>query len=194
MFEKDFKSRFLCEISWFLKNWLHIFKHFASGVKQLQIKFGSVCEMLSVICNHSNFFVWVCALFIFYFFNLSKGLSILLIFKKLQLNFKAFSVVFLFSMSFLILIISFILLIWGFFSSYFSFLMRKIIVVQSLCRVWLCDSTNCSRQASLSFTVYQRLVRFMSPESVMLSKHLILFSVSWETCIQVKEQKLEHCM
>ena len=38
----------------------------------------------------------------------------------------------------------------------------------------LCDPMNCSMPASLSFSVSQRLLRFMYVESVMPSNHLIL--------------------
>ena len=38
----------------------------------------------------------------------------------------------------------------------------------------LCDPTNCSRRASLSFTVFWSLLKLMSIESVMPSNHLIL--------------------
>ena len=50
-----------------------------------------------------------------------------------------------------------------------------VVVVQSLSRVWLFE-TPWTRvcQASLSLTISQCLPKFMSIESVMLSKHLIL--------------------
>ena len=38
----------------------------------------------------------------------------------------------------------------------------------------LCASTDCSTQASLSFTISQSLLKLMSVESVMFSNHLIL--------------------
>ena len=44
--------------------------------------------------------------------------------------------------------------------------------VTKLCPT-LCDPTGCSTPASLSFTVFWRLLRFMSSESVMLSDYLI---------------------
>ena len=48
--------------------------------------------------------------------------------------------------------------------------------VQSLSCVQLFETPRtAAHQASLSFTVSQRLLRFMSIESVMLSNHLILY-------------------
>ena len=52
---------------------------------------------------------------------------------------------------------------------------KFLVVVQLLSRVWLFATTwTMAHQASLSFTVSQSLLRFMSVESVMLSNHLIL--------------------
>ena len=45
---------------------------------------------------------------------------------------------------------------------------------QLLSRVRLCDPVDCTHQGSLSFTISQSLLRFMSIESVMLSNQLIL--------------------
>ena len=51
---------------------------------------------------------------------------------------------------------------------------RFIIVVQSLCHVWLFVTPwTIARQASLSFTISWSLPKLMSIESVMPSKHLI---------------------
>ena len=50
-----------------------------------------------------------------------------------------------------------------------------IVIVQSLSSVWLCVTPwTAARQASLFFTVSQRLLQLMSIESVMPSNHLIL--------------------
>ena len=50
-----------------------------------------------------------------------------------------------------------------------------VVVVQSLSHVWLFATPwTAACQASLSFTISQSLLRFMSIESVMLSSHLIL--------------------
>ena len=50
-----------------------------------------------------------------------------------------------------------------------------VVAVQSLSPVWLFATLwTASRQASLSFTTSQSLLKLMSLESVMLSKHLIL--------------------
>ena len=49
-----------------------------------------------------------------------------------------------------------------------------VVVVQSLSRVWLCDPMDCSTPASLFFTVFWSLFKFMSIESVMPSNYLIL--------------------
>ena len=49
-----------------------------------------------------------------------------------------------------------------------------VVVAQSLSRVWLCNPWTSARRASLSFTISQSLLRFMSLESVMLSNHLTL--------------------
>ena len=50
-----------------------------------------------------------------------------------------------------------------------------IAVVQSLCHVWLfVTPLTAARQASLSFTIYQKLLKLMSIESVMPSSHLVL--------------------
>ena len=54
-------------------------------------------------------------------------------------------------------------------------LARGTVVVQSLSHVWLFATPwTATHQASLSFTISQSLLRFMSIESVMLSNHLIL--------------------
>ena len=45
---------------------------------------------------------------------------------------------------------------------------------QLLSRVRLCDPVDCTHQGSLSFTISQSLLKFMSIESVMLSNQLIL--------------------
>ena len=50
-----------------------------------------------------------------------------------------------------------------------------VVVVQSLSHVWLFPAPwTAACQASLSFTISQSLLKFMSIESVMLSNHLIL--------------------
>ena len=50
-----------------------------------------------------------------------------------------------------------------------------VFVVQSLSHVWLFATPwTVARQAPLSFTLSQSLLKFMSVESVMLSNHLIL--------------------
>ena len=49
-----------------------------------------------------------------------------------------------------------------------------VVVVQSLSRVWVCDPMDCSTPASLSFTIFWSLPKFMSIESVMPSNYLIL--------------------
>ena len=52
---------------------------------------------------------------------------------------------------------------------------HNFVVFQSLSHVWLFVTPwTAACQASLSFSVYQSLLRFMSTELVMLSKHLIL--------------------
>ena len=52
---------------------------------------------------------------------------------------------------------------------------RAVVVFQSLSRVLLfVTSWIAARQASLSFTISQSLLKLMSIESVMPSKHLIL--------------------
>ena len=48
-------------------------------------------------------------------------------------------------------------------------------VVQSLSHVHLCDSMNCSTQASLSFTISWSGLKLMSIESMLPSNHLILY-------------------
>ena len=48
-------------------------------------------------------------------------------------------------------------------------------VVQSLSHVHLCDSMNCSTQASLSFTISWSWLKLMSIESMLPSNHLILY-------------------
>ena len=50
-----------------------------------------------------------------------------------------------------------------------------VVVAQSLSRVWLfVTSWTVSHQASLSFTISQSLLKFMSTELVMPSNHLVL--------------------
>ena len=51
---------------------------------------------------------------------------------------------------------------------------QAIVVDQWLSCVQLCHSMDCSMQASLSFTISQSLLKFVSIESVMPSNHLIL--------------------
>ena len=54
--------------------------------------------------------------------------------------------------------------------------MNGVFVIQSLsCIQPFATPWTAARQASLSFTIYQSLLRFMSTESVMPSKHVILF-------------------
>ena len=48
----------------------------------------------------------------------------------------------------------------------------SVVPLQSPAR--LCNLTDCSIQAPLSFTISQRLLKFMSSELVMLSNHFIL--------------------
>ena len=55
-----------------------------------------------------------------------------------------------------------------------SLLIFYVVVVQPLSRVWLCDPWTAASQALLSSTISQSLLRLMSFESVMPSKHLIL--------------------
>ena len=51
----------------------------------------------------------------------------------------------------------------------------QVVAVQSLSRVWLFVTLwTAARQASLSFTISQSLLKLMSIESLMLSNHLIL--------------------
>ena len=51
----------------------------------------------------------------------------------------------------------------------------KIVVVQSICCVWLFSASwTVACQTSLSFTISQSLLKFMSIESMMLSNHLII--------------------
>ena len=50
-----------------------------------------------------------------------------------------------------------------------------VVVIQSLSRVWIFKTPwTAARQASLSFTISQSLLKLMSIESVMPSNHLIL--------------------
>ena len=61
------------------------------------------------------------------------------------------------------------------------------IVVQSLSRVWLFATPwTAASQASLSFTIFWSLLKFMSIESVMLSNHLTISSsiVPFSFCLQ----------
>ena len=60
-------------------------------------------------------------------------------------------------------------------SSLKSFLVSGLVVFQLLSHVWLfAASRKAAYQASLSFTMFQSLLRFMFTESVMLSNDLIL--------------------
>ena len=55
-----------------------------------------------------------------------------------------------------------------------SYLLHPTVVVQSLSHVWLFVTTwTAARQASLFFTIFWSLCKFMSIELVMLSNHLI---------------------
>ena len=72
---------------------------------------------------------------------------------------------------------------WGFWNypkvfshKYFNFVLRNtIFVVQSLNHIWLFATPwNAAGQTSLSFTIYQSLLKLMSIELVMPSSHLIL--------------------
>ena len=56
------------------------------------------------------------------------------------------------------------------------FYLQQHFVVQPLCHVWLCNPWTVTRQDSLSFTISQSLLKFITIEMVMPSKHLIL---SW---------------
>ena len=48
-----------------------------------------------------------------------------------------------------------------------------VVVIQSLSRVWIFETPwTATRQASLSFTISQSLLKLMSIESVMPSNHL----------------------
>ena len=51
---------------------------------------------------------------------------------------------------------------------------QVVVVVQAQSCLILCDSMDCSRQASLSFTISWSLPRLMSIESMMPSSYLIL--------------------
>ena len=69
----------------------------------------------------------------------------------------------------------------------------------SLSHFLLCDTIIVACQASLSFTVSQSLLRFMSTESVMLSNHLILFHtlLLWPSIfpsIRVFSNELDLCI
>ena len=50
-----------------------------------------------------------------------------------------------------------------------------IVSVQSLSRVWLCNSMDCTCQASLSLIISRSLPKLMFTPSVMWSSHLILW-------------------
>ena len=55
------------------------------------------------------------------------------------------------------------------------FVVVVVVVIQSLSRVWIFETPwTATRQASLSFTISQSLLKLMSIESVMPSNHLIL--------------------
>ena len=59
-----------------------------------------------------------------------------------------------------------------------------IAVVQSLCRVWLfVTQWTAARQASVSFTISQKLLKLTSIESVMPSDHLVLCR-TFSSCLQ----------
>ena len=47
--------------------------------------------------------------------------------------------------------------------------------VQSLSRVWLCNTMDCSTPSFLAITISQSLLKFIFTESAMPSNHLILF-------------------
>ena len=67
---------------------------------------------------------------------------------------------------------------------YFLIFYFVAVVAQSLSHIWLFASPwTATRQALLSFTIFQSLLRFMSIESVMLSNH---FVATW--FIYMKEQ------
>ena len=73
----------------------------------------------------------------------------------------------------------------------------SVVVVQLLSHVWLCSPAAC--QASLSFTIYQSLLKLMSIESVMPSNHLIfccplLLLPSVFPSIRVFSSKLALCI
>ena len=83
-----------------------------------------------------------------------------------------------------------------------------VVVVQLLSCVQLFETLRTAHQASLSFTISQSLLKFMSIESVMLSNHLILcchllllpsilpsirvFSNELVLCIRAKVLELQH--
>ena len=59
-----------------------------------------------------------------------------------------------------------------------------IAVIQSLCRVWLfVTQWTAARQASVSFTISQKLLKLTSIESVMPSDHLVLCR-TFSSCLQ----------
>ena len=60
------------------------------------------------------------------------------------------------------------------FFRYWTMSLLTFIVFQSLSHVQLCNPMNYRHQASLSFTISQSLLKFMSIESVMPFNHLIL--------------------
>ena len=68
--------------------------------------------------------------------------------------------------------IVYIAVVQSFFNFFFIFL---IFYVQSLSHVWMCDPMDCRTPGFLSSTISQSLLRLMSFESMMLSKHLILW-------------------
>ena len=84
----------------------------------------------------------------------------------------------------------FVSFIFHIFLSLFFFLLIIIIrfytclVVQLLSRVWLLPSWTAARQALLSFTISQSLLRLMSIESVMPSNHLILCHHTWQEALR----------
>ena len=77
---------------------------------------------------------------------------------------------------------------------------NNIVVVQSLSRVQLFVTPwNAARQASLSFTISQSLLKLMSIESVMPSNHLLLccsllLLPSIFPSIRVFSNELAHCI
>ena len=68
------------------------------------------------------------------------------------------------------------LTIWTCIGKVVSLLFNMLSVVQSLSHVQLCPPPrDCSKQASLSFTISQSLFKLMSMEAVIPSNHLIFW-------------------